>query len=58
MTFSLAVQATMVIVTIVALLLICGYCFTLVPTFVGIIIFIWIVLKIKEKIYARYTREP
>lgn len=57
MTFSLAVQATMVIVTIVAFLLICGYCFTLVPAFVGIIIFIWIVLKIKEKIYARYKRE-
>lgn len=57
MTFSLAVQATIVIVTLVALLLICAYCFTLVPAFVGIIIFIWLVLKIKEKIYARYTRE-
>lgn len=57
MTFSLLVQATIAIVTMVALLLIGLYCLTLVPVFVGIIIFIWLVLKIKEKIYARYTRE-
>lgn len=57
MTFSLLVQATIAIVTMVALSLIGLYCLTLVPVFVGIIIFIWLVLKIKEKIYARYTRE-
>lgn len=57
MTFSLLVQATIAITTMVAILLIGLYCLTLVPVFVGIIIFIWLVLKIKEKIYARYTRE-